>query len=384
MAASGLLDGLDEPTRSERAELIAWLLDRGITVEQIRHEIAPMLLAPRRLAGDDADYVSAREISEKAGIDLDLLQRMQRAMGLSTVDDPDAEVHLRADAEAVLFAERFIDMGIDADQVVQITRMLSEGLGRAAEVMRYAALATVMAPGATELEIAKGSEELVAEVVPLLGPMISALLFVQLRHVMAEEAVNASERAKGLPLPGARVVTVGFADLVGFTKLGEMMPPEELERLANRLAEAAREVAVGSVRLIKTIGDAVMLVSPDPAELLEAMLALVAVTETDPDFPRLRVGAATGSAVNRAGDWFGSPVNLASRVTGAARPGTVLVAESSKDAVGENDRFAWSYAGSRHLKGIKGEVKLFRVRKQGAGTRLYRNFTEPPGARPGS
>ncbi|BBX31027.1 adenylate/guanylate cyclase domain-containing protein [Mycolicibacterium mageritense] len=363
LEASGLLDGLDERTRTERIELIPWLLDRGVTVEQIRNEIAPMLLAPRRLVGDDGSYVSAREISEKTGIDLELLQRMQRAMGLPTVDDPDAAVHLRADAEAVSFAQRFIEMGIEPDQIVQITRMLAEGLGRAAEVMRYAALAAVLRPGATELEIAEGSEELVAEVVPLLGPMISDMLFVQLRHAMANEAVNASERAEGLPLPGARSVTVAFADLVGFTRLGEAVPPEDLERLANRLAEAARDVAVGPVRLIKTIGDAVMFVSTDPVALLDAALALVAVTETDDDFPRLRVGLATGMAVSRAGDWFGSPVNLASRVTGAARPGTVLVAESAREAIGAADAFTWSFAGARHLKGIKGDVKLFRARR---------------------
>lgn len=361
--ASGLLDGLDEQTRAERAELIPWLIDRGVTLEQIRHEISPMLLAPRRLVGDDGSYVSAREISEKTGIDLELLQRLQRAMGLPTVEDPDAVVHLRADAEAVSFAQRFIELGIAPDQIVQITRLLAEGLERAAEVMRYAGLATVLRPGATELEIAQGSEELVAEVGPLLGPTISEMLFVQLRHVMASEAVSASERAEGLPLPGARLVTVAFADLVGFTRLGEALPPEELERLANRLAEAAREVAVGPVRLIKTIGDAVMFVSTDPAALLDAALALVAVTETDEDFPRLRVGLATGMAVGRAGDWFGSPVNLASRVTGAARPGSVLVAESTRDAIGDNDRFTWSFAGARHLKGINGDVKLFRARR---------------------
>jgi adenylate cyclase len=196
--------------------------------------------------------------------------------------------------------------------------------------------------------------------------MIGDLLFVQLRHSMETEAVTASERLQGVPLPGARLVTVAFADIVGFTRLGEAVPPEDLERLATRLADAARDVAVAPVRLIKTIGDAVMFVSPDPVALLEATLALVDATETHEDFPRLRVGLATGLAVSRAGDWFGSPVNLASRVTGAARPGTVLVSESTRAAIadrdGDGDRFIWSFAGARHLKGIKGDVKLFRAR----------------------
>lgn len=360
-----LLDGLDGEAGAQRAELVEWLLSRGITADQIRQAGTPMLLASRRVAGDDGTYVSTREISEQTGLDVGLVQRLQRAMGLATVEDPDAAVLLRADAEAVAFAERFLELGIAPDQIVLITRVLSEGLGRAAEVMRYAALAAVLTPGATELETAKATEALVAEAAPLIGPMIRDMLFVQLRHSLETEAVTASERAEGLPMPGARLVTIAFADIVGFTRLGEVVQPEDLERLANRLADAAREVAVGPVRLIKTIGDAVMLVSTDPAALLDAALKLVAATETDEDFPRLRVGLATGPAVSRAGDWFGSSVNLASRVTGAARPGTVLVAESARAAIAEagaDDRFEWSFAGARHLKGVKNDVKLFRAR----------------------
>ncbi|MDV3124435.1 adenylate/guanylate cyclase domain-containing protein [Mycobacterium sp. 21AC1] len=357
-----LLDGLEGQTRAQRAELIAWLADQGFTVDQIRTASPPMLLASRRIVGDDGRYVSTREISDETGIDVELLHRLQRAMGLSTVEDPDAAVHLRADVEAAAFAQRFVDLGIEPDDIVQVSRVLAEGLSRAAEVMRYAALSTVLVPGASELDIAKRSQALVTEMAPLIGPMIQDMLFVQLRHAMETEAVSASERAEGLPLPGARRVTIAFADLVGFTRLGEVVPPENLERLANRLADAAREVAVPPVRLIKTIGDAVMFVSTDPAVLLDAALELVAATETDEEFPRLRVGLATGLAVSRAGDWFGSPVNLASRVTGAARPGTVLVAESTRDEIADESRFTWSFAGARHLKGIKDDVKLFRAR----------------------
>jgi adenylate cyclase len=115
--------------------------------------------------------------------------------------------------------------------------------------------------------------------------------------------------------------------------------------------------------LIKTVGDAVMFVCPDPAPLLDAVLKLVDMTDSDNDFPRLRAGIAAGSAVSRAGDWFGSPVNAASRVTGVARPGTVLVAESVRAAVGNANGFSWSDAGARHLKGIKGDVRLYRVRR---------------------
>ncbi len=362
LEASGLLDGLEGKARDERAELIPWLLERGITVEQIRGAYAPALLGARKILGDDGTYVSAREASEKTGINLDLLQRIQRAMGLPRVDDPDAAVHLRADAEAAAFAQKFLELGIDPDQLVQVSRILNEGLSRAAEVMRNAALVSVLNPSATELDIAKNSKVFLSQAAPMLGPMIQEILRLHLRHLLETEAVNATERAEGQRLPGARLVTIAFADLVGFTRLGEAVPPEELEQLAHRLADLARDLAIPPVRFIKTIGDEVMLVSSDPVALLDAALDLVDATEGDEELPRLRAGIATGMAVSRAGDWFGSSVNLASRVTGAARPGSILASESAREAIGDDDRFTWSFAGARRLKGIKSEVKLFRAR----------------------
>jgi adenylate cyclase len=361
--ASGLLDGLEGKARVERAELVDWLLAEGFTKEQIRQSFAPMLLAARRAMGDDGTLVSARQISEESGLDLDLLERMMRAVGLPRVDDPDAPVLLKSDGRAFVTAHEILDLGINADQIVLVLQVLADGLTRAADVMRYAALAAVLKPGASELDTAKGSAALVERVAPMLGPMIEDTLRLQLLHLMETEAVTTTERAAGLPLPGARLVTIAFADLVGFTRLGEAVPPEDLERLAHRLVSVAREVAVHPVRYVKSIGDEVMMVSSDPVAMLDAVLDLVDATEADEEFPRLRVGLATGMAVSRAGDWFGSSVNLASRVAGAARPGAILVSESTHDAIGDVERFAWSFAGARRLKNIKDEVKLYRARR---------------------
>jgi adenylate cyclase len=96
--------------------------------------------------------------------------------------------------------------------------------------------------------------------------------------------------------------------------------------------------------------------------LVVAVLDLVDAAAAD-DLPRLRVGVATGCAVSRAGDWFGSPVNVASRVTAAAQPGAVLIADSTKDAIGNGGGFEWVPIGARPLRGVSGEVKLFEVRR---------------------
>ena len=130
--------------------------------------------------------------------------------------------------------------------------------------------------------------------------------------------------------------------------------------LASRLASTTRDVVADPVHFVKTIGDAVMLVSPDAASLLRAVLELMQAAVTA-DLPPLRAGVAYGLAVTRAGDWYGSPVNLASRVTGAAPPGAVLVAESAREAIGDVPELAWSVGESRHLRGVRGEVRLFRA-----------------------
>jgi adenylate cyclase len=358
-----LLDGLEGDARAERAELIEWLFEQGITAEEIEATSAPLLIAPRRVIGDDGTYVSTREIADEYGIDLDLLQRVQRAIGLARVDDPDAAVHMRADVEAAAHVRHFAELGLDTENLLLVTRVLAEGLSHAAEVMRYTAMASVIEPGTTELQVAKRSHALVSQIAPLLGPWIEEMLFMQLRNMMETEAVTASERAAGAPLPGARHVAVAFADLVGFTRLGEEVPAEELGLLANRLAGLARDVATPPVRFIKTIGDAVMFICTEPGPLLDAVLKLVDMTDSDNDFPSLRAGIASGSAVSRAGDWFGSPVNMASRVTSVSRPGAVLAAESVRDELGDDSGFSWSFAGARRLKGIKGEVKLYRARR---------------------
>jgi adenylate cyclase len=364
----GLLDGLQGQARTERAELIAWLLGQGFTVNHIRGAVSPMLLAAGRVVGDDGRYVSARTICDETGIDLELLQAIQRALGMPRADDPDAAILLRADSEAAARAKVFIDMGLSREQVIAVTRVLGHGLEQTAEAMRQVVLEAVIQPGATELQLAQAYEGLVQQVSPLLGPLCEDVLRVQLRHTLETEAVSVAERAAGT-VPGARNVTVAFADLVGFTRLGEAVPPEELENLASRLSNLAYDVVSPPARFIKTIGDAVMLVSTDPVVLLRTALELLAAAEKYDDFPQLRIGLASGYAVSRAGDWFGSPVNVASRVTGVARPGTVLVSESVREAIGSADGFSWSFAGGRHLKGVKGEVKVFRARRadEGAG-----------------
>jgi len=223
----------------------------------------------------------------------------------------------------------------------------------------------VLPEAASERDLALGlagfAQTVEGELTPLLGDALTAHLLDQIRSDMISRAELAAGR-RGLA--GAREVGVAFADLVGFTRLGERRPADEVGRVAGRLAELAGDLAQPPVRLVKTIGDAVMLVSPEVEPLLDMTLDLVDAADREgEDFPQLRAGAAAGPAINRAGDWYGHTVNLASRLTGVARPGSVLVDESVREAA--DDGYRWSFAGERKLKGIREPVKLFRARRDG-------------------
>jgi adenylate cyclase len=110
-----------------------------------------------------------------------------------------------------------------------------------------------------------------------------------------------------------------------------------------------------------------MFVSTDTNRLIAALLDLIDLAAAH-DLPQLRGGVAAGLAVSRAGDWFGSPVNIASRVTGLARAGTVVVTASARKTVGTAAGLVWSPAGAQHLRGVPGRVRLYRVSRESGRT----------------
>ena len=200
---------------------------------------------------------------------------------------------------------------------------------------------------------------------PLAGPWMEHLFALHLRNVLRRDAITREELATGR-LAQRQPTAVAFADLVGFTALGESVPLEELGGVAARLARLARDVVEPPVRIVKMIGDAVMLVSPEADDLVETGLRLVEAAAGDDAFPALRVGMAYGEAVNRWGDWFGSPVNVASRLTARARPGSVLVSNDLHEAAAD-DGYEWSFAGEKSVKGLSAPVKTWRVRRSSDG-----------------
>ncbi|MDQ2895303.1 MAG: adenylate/guanylate cyclase domain-containing protein, partial [Actinomycetota bacterium] len=228
---------------------------------------------------------------------------------------------------------------------------------RLAATITAAFTETFLSPGDNEEAVAARFEALAQQLTPVFEPVLVAGFTAQLRDSVGRGMLGRAQLEAG-DATGAQDVAVAFADLVGFTRLAGQVELRELGSVAGRLAGLAASVASPPVRLIKTIGDAAMFVSPDPAALITVALAFVdAVAEAG--LPSLRAGIALGPAVVRAGDYFGNSVNLASRVTGVARPGSVLCTQEVRDAA--PDAFLWSAAGRHRVKGVSNAVSLHRA-----------------------
>jgi adenylate cyclase len=361
-AAEGLLDGLDGEERSERLALLESLAADGVPLNELRRSTASgtvMFLPADRVIGDGERYTAA-EVAELSSVDMEFLIAARRAMGLPIPED-DEPVYTEAELESVRMIDTARAAGISDEDSLELLRVLGRVLSQAAESLRALPLKLVLEPGISEHELARRYAEATAQLYPLLDPLIRNLLALHLRQATEAEVVSALERGGGR-LPGSREVAVCFADLVGFTRLGEEVPADELGRLATRLEVLATEVATPPVKLVKTIGDAAMLASVEPEPLIDAALALIDVADAEgEDFPQLRAGAALGLALPRAGDWFGRPVNLASRITSIARPGSLVTEREVREAARESYR--WSFVGERRLRGVREPVSLFRARR---------------------
>jgi adenylate cyclase len=360
--AEGLLDDCtSDEARAARRALLDRLHGEGISVEDLRHAVEDRrlaLLPVERLLSSEARY-SAREIADRSGLDLEFFQAQQRALGLA-VADADDRVYGENDLEMAKLGNQYRQVGLPDEDAMEVQRVLGRGMARYAEAIRTLVGQTLIEGGTDENELAARLEVVTENLLPLAGPWLEYVFGLHMREALRQEAVTAEQLASG-QLGAGRDCAVAFADLVGFTELGETIPSEELGSVAGRLSRLAEDVVEAPARVVKEIGDAVMLVAPEPADLVEATLRLVEGSDGAEGLPAIRAGVAYGPAVNRWGDWYGSTVNVASRLTERARPASVLTTEAVRDAVA--DRYEWSYAGEKRLKGLAAPLRTYRARR---------------------
>jgi adenylate cyclase len=358
----GLLKGTRGKARDARLELLEQLAGDGVPLEDLRRAVEEdrlALLPVERVLEGEGRRFTAAEVAEEAGVDEEVLRRNRLALGLPD-PGPEESAFTEEDVDAARKFAALREAGLPDEGILEVSRVIGLALAQVAAASRALVAESALAEGGTEAEVARRLAEEARRLGPIMGPVLEYVLNLHLREQVRSDVIGRAEIASGR-LPGAQEISACFADMVGFTKLGEELPPEELGTITGRLGELASDVAEPPVRLVKMIGDAAMLVSPDNDALLDAALGLVARSEAEGEgFPPLRAGVARGPALARGGDWYGRAVNLSSRITAIAYPGSVLVSEDVKEAATNGHR--WSFAGERRLKGIDGRVKLHRVR----------------------
>ena len=355
----GLLDGLEGEAREARVKLLDELHSGGVSLEELTRAAAEgrlMFLPVERALGEEPRY-SAREVAEQSGLDYDFMISQWRALGLPA-NDPDVVAYGERDLDAARRVKQFLDAGLPPEGVIEMARVMGRAMARVAEASRYLMGRAFLAPGATEYDVAQQAR-LVRPLTDLMEPTLAHVFNLQLVEQLRHEVMDRAQLEKGTV--GQREMAICFADLVGWTELGEESEDETIGTVADRLASMTTELLRPPVQVVKLIGDAAMLVSPDQGPLLDVALDLVALADDEPGFPQLRAGIASGEALSRWGDWYGRPVNLASRVCSRARPGSVLVTGPVMEACDE-DGYRFSAAGEKRLKGI-GQVPLWRARR---------------------
>ena len=242
--AEGLLEGLeDDAARAARRRLLDELHATGMDLEELRRTVAEdkLVLAPVAHALSSEARYTAREIAEQAGVELEFLTASRRALGLP-VPDPDERVYGENDLEATELGTLHRQAGFDDEDALEVARVLGQGMARYAEATRALVARTFIEPGLDEYELAHRYRAVAEQLMPLAGPWLEHVFALHLQQVLRSDALTQEQRRAG-KLDDTQQAVIAFADLVGFTELGETVPVEELGSVAGRLNRLAGEAS---------------------------------------------------------------------------------------------------------------------------------------------
>lgn len=354
--AEGLLEGLDGAEREARRSLLQRLADEDVPLDELRRAVnedrLALLPVERVLAGAEPRY-TFRELAQMTGLDVRFAVSLWRAFGVAIGDVDDVAAN-HDDLEAARAVRRWRDVGVSEEGMLEIARALRHAMSSVAAAMRSVLGTSFVHPGDSELDVALRYARVAEEAASELDWLLGWALRIHQRNQLALEVTRDIAG-----IPAARDVAVCFGDLVGFTSFGEHAYAPDIAAMAARLDDLAAASARPPVQLVKTIGDAVMLVSPDVDALIETALALNKAVTNDASLPQVRIGVACGPAVARGGDWFGQPVNIASRLTALASAGQVLTTEAVREAA-QGD-YGWTARRRRRVRGLEERLRLFCV-----------------------
>jgi adenylate cyclase len=361
----GLVPGYDgrwTPTAMAYVRVVARLRARGHTLEEIKRasDNGQLAIGPiENLLSRAEPRHSLKEAAKATGLEVELIKRISATMGLTLDALSDEDLEMLGYVAAVLSA------GFPPAAFLQLMRVYGQVIAQIADaevrLIHLYVHEPLMRAGVPSVEIAEEMEGLAREVFPFAAPFMNYLHGRLLAHFIEQDMIGHMEAdlAEEAPQEGRLRVAIAFADLAGYAQLTVERGDEAAVSTVERFVEAVAQTLPADARVIKTLGDEVMVIGSDPAALTRWAVELQAGTA--PGEPPPRIGIHYGEVLYRDGDYFGREVNQAARVVARAGGGEVLVTRPVVEMASGVDGIAFNRIGEVRLKGFSEPTELFTV-----------------------
>jgi adenylate cyclase len=374
-AQSGVIPEHSDPERwppvaVSHARMVARLRERGHTLAELRHAGREGRLAYGfveellSLERDEEEQIPFEEAADQVGLEPAMVERIFATLGFAPRRP---ETVSAEDLRALRYVASVLDAGFPLVAFLQLLRVYGQALARIADaetrLFHIYVHEPLMRQGVPGLQMAEEMEDLARDLLPLASPIMDYLHQRFLGEFVERDVVGHMEVELDESIDLGRVkVTIAFADLAGYTRFTEEAGEEEALTTVERFIDAVTETLPEDARVIKTIGDEVMIVGADPGAMTDWAVGFQRLWE---ERPTPRIGIHTGVALYRDGDYFGRDVNLAARVVARARGGEVLVSDSVMDEIRDDDHLQFENIGQVKLKGFDEPRSLCRVLARG-------------------
>jgi adenylate cyclase len=311
--------------------------------------------------------LTRREMAGELGVSLISARKLWRALGFPNVRDGD-RAFTPQDTAAIGTMIDLVRRGVlNEETAISLTRSIGQMTDRMV-VWQIEALVEnkISEEGMTDPQARRAVVDMLPEIIEPLEQVMeysyrrqlnAALqrLTVRAEAGLAASAIGRDGSEDDAPLPLARAV--GFADMVSYTSLSRRMNERTLAQMVQRFENKCAEIiSIGGGRLVKTVGDEVLFNAETPEAGAQISLALAKAMSEDPVLPSARVSLVWGRVLSRLGDIYGPTVNLASRLTALADPGSVLVDAMTALALEEDERFVLIPQPPQMVRGF-GEIR---------------------------